>query len=137
MKAIGIDIDKKRAICYALEKDKQDNVINITGKQKFIEVKDDIDNAQIRNFAQVIHAYFDEISPATIAILTRQTKGRFSASPYSFKLEGLIQCYDKINIEFITPQALNAFYKKNELKLTCENKYQENAMKLANYLLYK
>ena len=135
MKVIGIDIDKKRAIFVALEKDEKGNVVNITGKSKFIEIKDDQDNSEIANFAQSIHAYFELINPSKIAIITRQTKGRFSASPYSFKLEGLIQCYATLDIEFVSPQALNAFYKKNELSLSFDNKYQENALRLANYLL--
>jgi hypothetical protein len=137
MKAIGIEIDKKRAICFALERDQKGNLSNITGKQKFIEIKDDQDNAEIRSFVKTIQQYFDGIKPDAIAIITRQTKGRFSASPYSFKLEGLIQCYENVNIEFVSPQTLTAFFKKNELAMTYENKYQENAMRLASYLLIK
>jgi hypothetical protein len=71
-----------------------------------------------------------------MAIVTRQTKGRFSASPFSFKLEGLIQLYSK-EIEFITPQALTSYYKKNELKLQPDFSYQEKAMKLADFLVNK
>ena len=135
MKAIGIDIDKKRAICFAVEINSQGDVKNITGKQKFIEVKEDQNNSEIRTFLKEIQNYFNLINPDRIAILTRQTKGRFSASPYSFKLEGLIQCYNKIEIEFISPQTITAFYKKNEITLDFDNKYQENAMRLANYIL--
>lgn len=135
MKVIGIDIDKKRAIFVALEKDNQGNIVNITGKSKFIELKDDQDNLEVKTFLKNIHSYFDAIKPERIAIITRQTKGRFSASPYSFKLEGLIQCYPTINIEFASPQALNAHYKKHEFSLVFDNKYQENAIRLANYLL--
>jgi len=50
MKAIGIDIDKKRVICFAVEKDEKGKVTNITGKLKFFEVKDDQDNSQLRQF---------------------------------------------------------------------------------------
>lgn len=135
MKTIGIDIDKKRVICFAIEKDEQGNVSNITGKLKFFEVKDDQDNGQLKQFASSIQDYFNFIKPDAIAIQTRQTKGRFSAAPSSFKLEGLIQLYDKVDIGFISPQTIAAFYKKNELSMQCDNKYQENALKLANYML--
>lgn len=135
MKVIGIDIDKKRAIYMALEKDASGNILNITGKSKFLEVKDDHDNDEITSFMNNIHSFFNKINPSRIAIITRQTKGRFSASPYSFKLEALIQCYTKIPIEFVSPQALSAFYKKNEFNLPFDNKYQENALRLANFLL--
>lgn len=135
MKAIGIEIDKKRAICYALEKDSHGSYINLAEKFKYLEIQEDQDNRQIRDFQSTIHAFFNDIDPDAIAIVARQTKGKFSASPFSFKLEGLIQCYHKINVEFISPQTLSAFYKKNTLTATFENNYQENALKLANYLL--
>ena len=135
MKAIGIEIDKKRAICFALEKDSQGTYINLTGKFKYFEIKDDRDNVEIKNFQSTIHSFFHNINPDTIAIIIRKAKGRFSSSPFSFKLEGLIQCYEKINIEFISPQSLSAYYKKNDLSVTYDNNYQENAAKLASYLL--
>ncbi len=136
MKTIGIDIDKKKAICVALEQDKDGNFNNITGSKKYFEVKDDRDANQLREFMNQLHSYFDSINPDKIAIITRQTKGRFSASPFSFKLEGLIQLYSK-EIEFITPQALTSFFKKNELKLKPDFSYQEKAIKLADFLINK
>lgn len=135
MKVIGIEIDKKRAIYFALEKDSEGTYTNLTGKSKYLEIQDDHDNGEIKNFQSTIHAFFNAINPEAIAIITRQTKGKFSASPFSFKLEGLIQCYDAIDIEFISPQTLSAFYKKNTLTVAFDNKYQEGALKLSNYLL--
>ena len=136
MKTIGIDIDKKKAICVALEKDNDGNFHNITGSKKYFEVTDDRDANELRDFMSQLHTYFDSINPDKMAIVTRQTKGRFSASPFSFKLEGLIQLYSK-EIEFITPQALTSYYKKNELKLQPDFSYQEKAMKLADFLVNK
>jgi hypothetical protein len=135
MKVIGIEIDKKRAICFALEKDSQGTYINLTGKFKYLGIQDDHDNGEIRDFQSTIHTFFNNINPDAIAIITRQTKGRFASSPFSFKLEGLIQCYDKVEVEFISPQTLTAFYKKNQMTVSFDNNYQENAVKLSNYLL--
>lgn len=135
MKVIGIEIDKKRAICFALEKDNQGTYINLTGKFKYLEIQDDQDNSEIKDFQSTIHTFFNNINPDAVAIITRQTKGKFSSSPFSFKLEGLIQCYDKVNVEFISPQTLSAFYKKNQMTISFDNNYQENAVKLSNYLL--
>ena len=130
-----IEISKKRAICFALEKDKQGTYINLSGKFKYLEIQDDQDNAEIIDFQSTIHTFFNNINADTIAIITRQTKGKFSSSPFSFKLEGLIQCYNKINIEFISPKTLTTFYKNNPMKIPYENNYQENAARLSNYLL--
>ena len=135
MRVIGIEIEKKRAICFALEQDSQGTYINLTGKLRYLEIQDDQDNGEIRNFQSTIHNFFNSIYPDAIAIISRQTKGRFASSTYSFKLEGLIQCYDRIDVEFVSPRTLSAYYKKNSLSVPIDNNYQQNAVKLANYLL--
>lgn len=135
MRVIGIEIEKKRAICFALEQDNQGTYLNLTGNYKYFEIQEDQDNEEIKNFQSTIHAFFNSINPDVIAILSRQPKGRFSSSTFSFKLEGLIQCYDKVNVEFVSPRTITAYYKKNLLSVPFDNNYQENAVKLASYLL--
>lgn len=135
MRVIGIEIEKKRAICFALEHDSQGTYINLTGNFRYLEIQEDQDNGEIKNFQSTIHTFFNSINPDAIAIISRQTKGRFSSSTFSFKLEGLIQCYDRVDVEFVSPKTLSAYYKKNTLSVPIDNKYQENAVKLANYLL--
>jgi hypothetical protein len=70
----------------------------------------------------------------SIGIIKRQTKGKFSASSVSFKLEAIMQCYDKCEVEFVSKVSLNAFYKKNDFQLTIQHKYQTDAARLAQYL---
>ncbi|WP_299442563.1 DUF3010 family protein [uncultured Aquimarina sp.] len=135
MKVIGIEIDKKRAICVILSKDTQGEYSNLTGKTKYIEIKDDQNNQDIQNFQKDIHAFFDSITPDHIAIISRQTKGKFAAAAVSFKLEALLQCYQNVEMSFVSKQTLTAYYKKNVLPVTYDNAYQENATKLAAYLL--
>jgi len=135
MRVIGIEIEKKRAICFALEQDKHGTYINLTEKFRYLEIKEDQDNGEIKNFKSSINTFFDSINPDAIAIISRQTKGRFSSSTYSFKLEGLIQCYERVDVEFVSPRTLSAYYKKKLLSVPFENIYQENAVKLAYYLL--
>jgi hypothetical protein len=135
MKAIGIEIAKKRAVCFALEQDNQGNYINLTGTSKYFEIKEDQDNREIRNFQKSVFDFFNSINPDAIAIIARQTKGRFASSSFSFKLEGLIQCYGEADVEFVSPRTISAYYKKNTLLVPIDHDYQENAVKLANYLL--
>lgn len=135
MKVIGIEIDKKRAICVVLSKDAQGVYTNLTGKTKYIEIKDDQSNHDIQAFLKEIHEFFDAIQPDHIAIISRQTKGKFAAAAVSFKLEALIQCYPKTTISFVSKQTLTAYYKKNALPVVFDNAYQENATRLASYLL--
>lgn len=135
MKVIAIEIDKSKVIPYALEVEKNKNIVNITGDFKSLILKNDIDNSQVINFKETIHSFFDDINPDIIAIVARQTKGRFKAAPISFKLEGLLQVYDKVDIEFISPLTLTAYYKKHPFPIAIQYNYQENAAKLANYLI--
>ena len=135
MKVIGIEIYKKKAICFALERDSQGTYINLTGNFKYFEIQEDRNNEEIKTFQSTIHTFFNNINPDAIAIISRQTKGRFSSSSFSFKLEGLIQCYDRVDVEFVSPISLSSYYKKNPLSVPFDNIYQENAVKLANYLL--
>ena len=132
MKTIGIDIDKKKVVVVAIETNS--NCVYLSPETKYFELKDDRDGTELTAFMNQLHSYFDSISADKIGIVTRQTKGRFAASPYSFKLEGLIQLYAKTPIEFVTPQALTSHFKKNELPLSPSFSYQEKAMKLACYL---
>jgi len=132
MKAIGIEIDKKKIIVVAI--DSSPNPTQLKPETKYFELKDDRDDQELADFMIHLHAYFDEISADKIGIVTRQTKGRFAASPYSFKLEGIIQLYPKKLMEFVTPQALTSYFKKNELPLSPSFSYQEKAMKLAYFL---
>ncbi|WP_405205331.1 DUF3010 family protein [Aquimarina sp. LLG6339-5] len=135
MKVIGIEINKKRVISVVLSKDEQGNYINLTGKDKYVEIIDDQKNEDVQIFLKEIHNFFDTIKPDHIAVITRQTKGKFAAAAVSFKLEALIQCYSKTTMSFVSKQTLTAYYKKNELPVSYTNTYQENATRLAAYLL--
>jgi hypothetical protein len=135
MKVIGIDIDKTKAIFYALEKGANGNIINLTGDFKYVILNNDTDNSSVRAFQSTVHAFIETINPDRIAILKRQTKGRFKSAPLSFKIEGLIQCYDKLEIEFLPPITVSTYFKKNDFNLQPEHNYQEMAAKLAYFLI--
>jgi hypothetical protein len=135
MKVIGIDIDKTKAIFYALEKDANGNIINLTGDFKYVTLNNDTDNSSVRAFQSTVHSFFETINPDRIAILKRQTKGRFKSAPLSFKVEGLIQCYEKLEIEFLPLITISTYFKKNNFNLQLEHNYQERAAKLAYFLV--
>ena len=134
MKVIGIAIDKSKANFYVAEQDGYGKIKNLTGDFKYLELKNDTDNASIREFMKKVHTYFDVNQPDRIVILARPTKGRFRASPISFKIEALMQCYEEIEVEFVTSPKLSAFFRKNEFDLPLEYNYQENAAKVAFFI---
>lgn len=135
MRIIGIHIDKSKAIFYTLETNTKGNITHIPSDFKYLVLANDTDNASVRAFQSSVHSFFDSIKPDRIAILIRQTKGRFRSAPLSFKIEGLIQCYKKVEVEFVQPMKVSGFFKKNEFSLETEHDYQEPAAKLAYFLL--
>jgi hypothetical protein len=56
-------------------------------------------------------------------------------SPVSFKLEGIIQLYEKVEVEFVAPQTTKAFLKKNACPVLPFKKKQQDAFDVAYYLL--
>ena len=134
MKVIGIVIDKTKAIFYALEEDVNGNIIDLTGDFRYLALSNDLDNSKVREFQSTVYSFFNVINPDRIAILKRQTKGRFKSAPLSFKVEGLIQCYEKLEIEFFPPITISTYFKKNNFNLQLEHNYQETAAKLAYFL---
>lgn len=136
MKVLGIQILSNEAILVVLEKNEDGNVNQTKECAKF-EIKDSEDSRQVRQFRDQINAAFDTIRPDKIGLVARngKAKGRMAPSPVSFKLEGLIQLYDRIEVEFVWPQTISAFAKKNPIALTADKKYQQDALEVAFMLL--
>lgn len=136
MKSIGIQIKSNEAILIVLEKDALGNISQTNESVKF-DIADHKDNIQIKQFQNQIKTAFDHINASRIGIIARLEKGfgQNKPSPVSFKLEGIIQLYDKIAIEIVSPQTLSAYYKKNPKSIKSKLKYQENAFDLAYYLI--
>lgn len=135
MKVIGITIESSRTIFYTLQKTEDGIVTKLAEEYKSISIADDLVSAELRTFQEKVYALFDNIKPDRIAILKRMTKGKFAAGSASFKLEGIMQCYANVEIEFVAPATIKAFYKKNEFNQTPAHKYQINAAQLAQFLV--
>jgi hypothetical protein len=115
MKVIGIQIKSTEAILVVLEKDVDGNIIQTNESVKF-GIDDPTKPNQVKQFRDQINSAFDSISPTRIGVVARNAngKGDRTPSPISFKLEGVIQLYDKIDVETIWKQTTNAYFKKNE-----------------------
>lgn len=136
MKVIGIEIKSMEAILVVLEKD-EGGIIRQSNESTKIGIIDSANNNQIRQFKQQVKASLDNINADRISILARNgnAKARMAPSPFSFKLEGIFQLYEKVDIEIIWPQTVLAFLKKTPCTLSPGLRYQENAFNLACYLL--
>jgi hypothetical protein len=138
MKALGIQIKSTGAILVVLKKDAASSITQTDECTKF-EIADIYDSQQVRRFRDQINVALETIKPTKVGICKRNAngKGKMAPSPASFKLEGIIQLYDKIEIEFVAPQTVQAFLKKNPCPTNPKNKYQQDAFDLAYLLLMK
>ncbi len=136
MKTIGIQIKSTSAILVVLEKN-YNGIISQTSESAKFDIQDPNNSDQIKQFRDQINAAFDSIKPTKIGIMARNAnaKGDRSPSPVSFKLEGIIQLYDKVNVEFVWPQTLAANFKKKPKISSAKLKYQEDAFDVAYYLI--
>lgn len=137
MKTLGIEIKGNVAVFCAIEDD--GTITDITGAMKKLELKDDESSVEVNEFMNVIHSYFKDMQFDKIGIIKRNksVKAKFRVSPISFKLEGFIQIYPDHEIDFISPQSLRAFIKKNQLPFTPKFSYQMSSAELAYYLVKK
>jgi hypothetical protein len=135
MKIIGLQIKSAEAIIVVLKKEADGRLIQ-TDECIKLSIKDPSDPVQVRQFRDQINSTFDNINPDKIAILARnyKAKGTMTPSPMSFKLEGIIQLYDKRPLLLTWPQSVSAYTKKNaspKAKYT----YQQEAFDLAFYTI--
>lgn len=136
MKTIGIQIKSTEAIMVVLEKDAAGNITQTNESAKF-GIDDPTKPNQVRQFRDQINAAFDSIGAARIGIVARNSngKGDRAPSPISFKLEGIIQLYDKVDLEQVWKQTTIAYFKKNAKTGSAKNKYQDDAYDVAYYLI--
>jgi len=136
MKTIGIQIKSNEAILVVLEKNVDGIIIQTNESSKF-GIDDPSKPSQVRQFRDQINSAFDSIAPSQIGVMARNARatGLRAPSAFSFKLEGIIQLYEKCDIELVWPQSTTAFFKKNPKMHTPKHKYQQDAFDVAFYLL--
>jgi len=138
MKVIGIEIKSSEAILVVLKRDSDGQIMQTNECTKF-GIDDSQSNAQVRQFFQQVNASLDTINPGLIGILARngKAKGVMAPSPFSFKLEGLFQLYNKKEVELVWPQSVSAYFKKHPVAVASHKKYQQDAFNLAYFLIMK
>ncbi len=134
MKVLGISLEASTAVFSAIE-NQNGQISEIGTYTRKIELKDHLDSAEVKQLQTALHSFLDSMNFDRIGIIKRGTKGRFAASPITFKIEGLIQLYQNKEIEFISQASIRAFYKKNTNPVNPKYSYQKVANGFAYYLL--
>ncbi len=140
MKVLGVEI-KGREVRMVLLENKSGIISDISGNYKPLKLEDDENAQNVVLFKNALHATLESFSPDIIAIRWRnpkpvksqQAESNNTASPISFKIEGLIQIFDNAKVYLIKPQSSTAFIKKNPLPFNAKFAYQTEALKIAYY----
>lgn len=140
MRVIGVEI-KGREVRLGVLESQNGNITDITGNYKRFKLEDDEVYQNVILFRNSLFAILDNFNPNIIVIKWRnpkpakgfQQENNLGSSPISFKIEGLIQIYEKVEVSIVKPQTVTAYIKKTPLTFKPKYDYQEEAMKVAFY----
>lgn len=128
----GIDLKGNEARLVILEGNKESfSIVDVVKKIKLTQSNDQDD---VRQFSGDLSNLFKENNIDLVGIKERGTKGKFAGGSVSFKMEGLIQ-NTEVHVEIIHSRTIKAKLKDVTLDYTVINKYQEDALNVAWYLL--
>lgn len=134
MTLCGIEIKGSEAIIAVAAPD----LTHVTMATKKIALEDDDEAANVKAFASQVAAFVRDNGITCIAIKKRSKKGEFAGGPTTFKIEGVLQLLDGVEVTLLSPQTINAQYKKHSFELPATlNKYQHEAFKTACSALVK
>ena len=134
MTLCGIEIKGSEAIIAVAAPD----LTHVTVATKKIALEDDDEAANVKAFASQVAAFVRDNGITRIAIKKRSKKGEFAGGPTTFKIEGVLQLLDGVEVTLLSPQTINAQNKKHNFELPATlNKYQHEAFKTACSALVK
>ena len=137
MTICGIEIKGSEAIIAVASLDNQ-TLTHVALATKKIALDDDDEAANVKAFAAQVKAFVQANAITRIAIKKRSKKGEFAGGPTTFKIEGVFQLLEGVEVTLLSPQTINAQYKKHTFDLPATlNKYQHEAYKTACSCLMK
>ena len=137
MTLCGIEIKGSEAIIALAALDNQ-ALTHVALATKKIALEDDDHAATVKAFAAQVKAFVQDNALTRIAIKKRSKKGEFAGGPTTFKIEGVLQLLEGVEVTLLSPQTINAQNKKHTFDLPATlNKYQHEAYKTACSCLMK
>ena len=137
MTLCGIEIKGSEAIIAVASLDNH-ALTHVALATKKIALDDDDEAANVKAFAAQVKAFVQANGITRIAIKKRSKKGEFAGGPTTFKIEGVFQLLEGVEVTLLSPQTINAQYKKHTFDLPATlNKYQHEAYKTACSCLMK
>ena len=135
MKVCGIELKSNEARIIVLEGHSEDFEIIKVDLEK-LKLTDSKDQQAVKAFRDTIIDFLSYHDFDMIGIKERITKGRFAGGALSFKMEGLLQTADD-KVVLVHNMSMKSTLKDVELPIDGIKKYQEEALRVALYLLHK
>ena len=134
MNLLGVELNNKEAVLCLMSA--EDGLFNIKEcRTRGIELRKGETTDGIQGFQFQFKKFIEDYKIDTVVIKTRPTKGKFSGSANSFKMEAAIQLIDGINIELISSTEIKETMKKNPMEYTMKDlelrQFQEHAFNSA------
>ncbi|MEH6633352.1 MAG: DUF3010 family protein [Halopseudomonas aestusnigri] len=135
MKFCGIELKGNETVLVILESEDLKHIDIPTRK---IALGDGDNADEVTTFQNTIAEFFRAHKISKAVIKKRAKKGKFAGGPDTFKMEALIQIIPDLEVVLVTPQALAAMEKKNDIVLPATlNKYQHVAYLAGAYGVIK
>jgi hypothetical protein len=128
----GIELSSSTAIFVILEGTSDDFEVVDPGVSKF-----ELDDSESAEDVVAFHKSFNEfvqkqkIDRVAIKKRSAKAKGKYASGPITFKLEGLIQLCENVEVRLLSPNTIAAKLRKKELPEAKLFKYQIPAYETA------
>ena len=134
MNLLGIELNNKEAVVCLMNA--EHGLFNIKEcRTRGIELRKGETTEGIQGFQFQFKKLIEDYKIETVVIKQRPSKGKFSGSANSFKMEAAIQLVDGINVELIASTEIKETLKKNPLEYTMKDlelrQFQEHAFNAA------
>lgn len=133
MKVCGIELKSNEARIVILEGHLESYDVISLDVNKF-KLENSKDQQSVKEFRQQLLEFLDWHDCDYLGIKERITKGRFAGGALSFKMEALIQTSDH-KVQLVHNMTMKSALKDLEYDSTIVKKYQEEALRVALYLL--
>lgn len=133
MKVCGIELKTNQVNCVVLKGTADSYIIEHDSCARF-KLENSKDQKAVQLFRDELFNYFNFQDFAAIGVKERASKGRFSGSPISFKIEGLMQTSD-YSINIVHSASIASKIKEVILEYDQLKKHQYKALEVAYYLL--
>lgn len=134
MNLLGVELNNKEAVLCLMSS--EEGLFNVKEcRTRGIELRNGETTEGIQGFQFQFKKFLEDYKVDTVVIKTRPSKGKFSGSANSFKMEAAIQLIDGIKVELIASTEIKETMKKNPLEYTMKDlelrQFQEHAFNSA------